>query len=338
MLAALVLLARPALTARVAAIAGGFLGLAVAVKLTYVVAVLVALVWTWFTAGRRPALRLVASAAASSLLVIGPIVLASPASAWRMIVVDQSLRGARDVGASRLALMVGASSDAVPHRILAGVLWALIAISAVVAVRTYRWSILWVGLLASNVVVLAATAVYFKHYSAVLAPAIALILGAGVQVAVDGARRRGVPGRTLFVVVSIAIACLVAVQLGFVRADRVGGRFPRAAVDRALGGSTCVTADSAAPLILTGWMARNIAHGCPVVVDFTGHVYEARGAPSRRSSEAFQAWAAAYLLTGDRIVLIRRPADQLDATTDALLAKRPVLLDRPQVLVLGPAP
>jgi hypothetical protein len=136
----------------------------------------------------------------------------------------------------------------------------------------------------------------------------------------------------------LLLAVVASIQVWDVVDDRSGRGFPRATVAQLLAGGRCVTADSATLLILTGVMGRNISNGCPVVVDFTGQVYETRGQPTYRgSNEEFQRRATDYLLSGDRIVLVRQSHDLLNAASMAELRARPVLLERKYVLVLGTA-
>jgi hypothetical protein len=192
----------------------------------------------------------------------------------------------------------------------------------------------------TNVAVLLVAGIYFTHYAAVLAPALVLVIGGAVQVALQYATTLSGPARTaLLAGAGVFLVAIVGVQLRAVHDDGTGRGFPRTAVAEQLAGGRCVTSDSAVPLILTGVMGRNIDNGCRVVVDFTGQVYETRGDSTYRAdNQEFQRLAADYLLSGDRIVLVRQGTDLLDDATTALLRSRPILIESRNLLVLGDGP
>lgn len=338
-LAALALLGRPVISGRAALAAGACVGVATAVKVTNLASLLVVVVWVLVVAGRRRCLQALAGAGAAFVVLAGPVILSAPSDAWRMIVVDQSIRRSAGVHLERLAPMLGLLGHESWATVLGVVLWVAIAVGALVVARVYPWSRLWVALLAVNVVLLLVGGIYFKHYSAALAPLLVLVIGAATQVVVDAARRSTPTRRlTLLAGMGVLLAVVAAVQVRDVAVDRSGRGFPRAAVAQLLAGGRCVAADSATPLILTGVMGRNIGNGCPVVVDFTGQVYETRGESTYRgANQQFQQRAKEYLLSGDRIVLVRERLDLLDAATIAEMRTRPVLLERRNLLVLGAA-
>ena len=104
-------------------------------------------------------------------------------------------------------------------------------------------------------------------------------------------------------------------------------------------GATCVTADSATALILTNTFSRNIANGCPVVVDFTGLVYSTRDLPLNRvNNPEYQRIALAYLNQGDAIIIMRERQVGFTAESLADIQRRPVLYTNQQVTVYGALP
>ena len=100
-----------------------------------------------------------------------------------------------------------------------------------------------------------------------------------------------------------------------------------------------MTADSATALILTNTFHSNLANGCPVVVDFTGQVYETRGYPlSRSENPEFQRLALEYLNRGERVIITRQAADGFTPETLANIQRRPILYANKNVTVYGPLP
>jgi hypothetical protein len=297
----------------------------------------VVLVWVFAVSGRRRGGQALVAAAAAAIVTAGPLLLVAPSAAWRMVVEDQAGRGALHIEPGRVLALVGATPDAAISRVLAAVLWAVIVAGIVLVWRTQPWARLWVWLLASETLLLLANGVMFRHYSAVLAPLVVLVLGAAVQVVLDATSTWSGTSRVVAVAsTATVVLAIIAGQLVTVSDYGAGRRFPWAQVTPLVAGARCVTADSATPLILTGSMSTNIEQGCPVVVDFTGQLYETRGEPLvRRENQAWQRWALDYLSSGDRTILVRQVNDGFTAATLADLVDRPVLLEAKKLVVLG---
>jgi hypothetical protein len=149
---------------------------------------------------------------------------------------------------------------------------------------------------------------WFLHYSALTAPVVALVIGAGAQqlVRVPGVRR----------VIALRIALAAALVLGLVAASlplasaSIGEKFPGRTLGRAVADRPgCVTSDHPSTLILMNVLSRNLERGCPLVVDLGGASYHLdspqRGVTSRRKNQVFQVYALAYLRTGDTTILAR---------------------------------
>jgi 4-amino-4-deoxy-L-arabinose transferase-like glycosyltransferase len=337
-LAALALLSRVPISARVAVAAGACLGAAAAIKATNLAGLAVVVVWVLWTAGRRRGLQTLAGGVAAAALLVLPLALAAPAAAWRMIVEDQAGRQSLELQLGRVASVLGLDRGFSGSYLVTLALVALVVVCAVAAVRAHPATLLWVVLLVVDGALLLAGSLYFTHYAASVAPMLVLILGAGAQVGLDASRRLPAAGRAAVVVLGVAaLGAVVLVQLRAVVDIQSGWRFPGPAVSRLVADGTCVTADSATPLILTGVLGRNIERGCPVVVDFTGQVYDTRGQGlDRPDNAAYQEWATDYLLSGDRIVLVRLDNDGLAPDTVDLLRARDVLKESDHVVVLGP--
>jgi hypothetical protein len=87
-----------------------------------------------------------------------------------------------------------------------------------------------------------------------------------------------------------------------------GQRFPSREFSAALAGAQgCVTSDHPSALILTDSIGRNIARGCPLVIDLGGYSHDLgrTEGSSRRGNESFQEFALRYLRSGDRAILAR---------------------------------
>jgi alpha-1,2-mannosyltransferase len=183
---------------------------------------------------------------------------------------------------------------------------------------------------------------YFTFYAAFLAPALALAVGCGVGVLVSGARRTRM--RAVLTPVALVVLAAVVVGLGFVVRDtRPGVRLPAARMQALVADARCVTGDAPEELLLADGLSRDLAHGCPVMVDVTGLTHDRdrgallpdglRTAPS--ANAAWQRDLSRYLLSGQRIVLSRSLAGVIGPELRHRLAERPVLLSSREVVVLG---
>jgi hypothetical protein len=234
-----------------------------------------------------------------------PFFLAAPGAMWRMVVLDQFGR-ARGVGVGRrLAEITSVSPIASGWSPLLVVVLGIVAVAAVLAWRlsTARPSVL---LLVAYTAMLMATPTWFFHYTGLTAPVLAIVCAAGVQQLVDLPAIRD--RRRLRIGVIVASLAALALPALFVAQLSEGERFPTRQFAAAVaGGSGCVTSDHPTALILTDIVGRNIARGCPLIIDLGGYTHDlGRGQyQSRRGNRAFQEYALDYLRTGDLAILAR---------------------------------
>jgi hypothetical protein len=192
-------------------------------------------------------------------------------------------------------------------------------------------------MLAVNVGVLLAAPTFFLNYTAFIAVPLVLTVGACAQLVSERLHRLA-PGAmriTAAVCVLLSLTTLLALGRGVWRP--AGESFPVRAATAAVAQGQCVTSDSATAIILTGHFSSNVEHGCPVVADFTGRVYETRGLPlARLRNPEFQAYALEYLLQGDYVIIMRAKTDDLTPQTTQTLARRPIVFTSKNVVIYGP--
>lgn len=348
LLLALGVLLRPraTITSRALVLAGVALGFAVAVKIWAVAPLVVLLVWCIWRLGLRSGLRLVAGAAAAAIVVCLPFLVYAPSAMVRMVVGDQLGRGRQAFGAWDRVLSMVAVLPVQPSdrpSLLTGLVGVAVVVLVLLAVFSRRpGSGLVVTLLGVQVAVLLSAPSYFTFYAAFLAPALALAVGCGVGVLVSGARRTRM--RAVLTPVALVVLAAVVVGLGFVVRDtRPGVRLPAARMQALVADARCVTGDAPEELLLADGLSRDLAHGCPVMVDVTGLTHDRdrgallpdglRTAPS--ANAAWQRDLSRYLLSGQRIVLSRSLAGVIGPELRHRLAERPVLLSSREVVVLG---
>ena len=104
----------------------------------------------------------------------------------------------------------------------------------------------------------------------------------------------------------------------------IGNRLSLGRLDAALAGERCVTADSPTLLIETGALARDLQHGCPLMLDPTGVSYDVGRMTllPRRADAAYQAAMAAYYGTSDAALFARLNHDAFPASTLAAIRRR----------------
>jgi len=305
---------------------GAVLGLGVVVKIWAVVPVLVVLTWQLVVRGWRPALQAALGAGAAVALVVLPFALGSGPTMLRYVVLDQLGRPRDGVPAStRLAGMTGVSltnlTENEAHRRLLLLVVCTIVVSAAVLAWRRRRGRLWVAMLAAQSTVLLASPSYLPHYAAYTAPALVLVVAAGVA---------SVPQRT-----RVPVAVLGCVALGLTMgawresplvdfpADDMARRLPPG----------CVQADAPTALALLDVLSRNLDQGCDVAVDLSGQTYDvghtdASGARVERIDNVqWQRDAPRYLMSGDAMVLARTRGNYFDRETLAVLDQWPTVVD-----------
>ncbi|MGN6741961.1 MAG: glycosyltransferase 87 family protein [Amnibacterium sp.] len=349
LLLALGVLLRPraTITSRGLVLAGVALGFAVGVKIWAAAPLVVLLLWCVWRLGWRSGLRLAAGAAAGAAAVCLPFAVNAPSAMVRMVVGDQLGRGRESFGTghrlrSMLAVLPVQPTD--KPTLLTGLLGIAVVVLVLLSVLSRRRGIgLVVTLLGVQVAVLLMAPSYFTFYAAFLAPALALAVGCGVGALVRGARR--VRLRSVLTPAALAALAAVAVGLGFVVwATRPGLAVPASRMQALVAGARCVTGDAPEGLLLADALDRDLANGCPVMVDVTGLTHDRdrsatlpAGRPTPLGADAaWQRDLGDYLLSGQRIVLARSLESGVGPALRHRLAERPVLLSSAEFVVLGP--
>lgn len=286
-----------------AALGGAVVGLGVVVKIWAVVPLAIVVAWQWRERGPRVAAWVAAGAGTAIALVVAPFAVAAPARMARLVVVDQLGRPRYTEGlAWRLERVLGVDLTRAPgpRGLLVAAVTATLVGAGVAAWRRDRGRV-WVVLLAAQVGVLLASPSYQEHYAAFAAPAVALVLAAGLST----------------VQAPLPLAAALAAGMGLVAV--VGAfaplapvrPFPAAQVRAQLPATGCVQSDQPAALALLGVLSRDLADGCHVPVDVTGETYDVgdrtrTGATvSRIDNRRWQSDAVAYLGSGSATVLAR---------------------------------
>lgn len=355
LLVALVALPRPAAHPTAAIVAGAFLGLGASVKLWGLVPLVVIVGWLVVNRAWRTFAIVAGTAAAVLALVVLPFAWLAPKRMWDMVVLGQLQRS--DGGTARAARLVRMSNLDLPsitrsHALgaVVTVLLAVLLLSVIiVAWRGEPRSRLWVALLLVQGAVLMVVPVYFDGYSSFIAPALMLVTGTAAGVVLRRARaapRANAVGARIIVWGLVVSAC----GLGIYRSDIRGEPNPTSpsavtAAESAVRPAQCVASDSPGLLLLTDTLTRDIARGCPVLIDVDGTIYsidEGRnsehlnGVPRRLASPAYQQILTDYFAAADAVIIHRTGSDGLTPTSLSTLSRRTVLLTRRDLTVYGP--
>ncbi|PFG39222.1 uncharacterized protein DUF2029 [Georgenia soli] len=325
-----VLLARPELTARAALGAGALLGLGVCVKIWGVVPLVIVAVWVGRRSGRGRLGQLLAGAAGVCVAVCLPFFLAAPSEMVRYVALAQLGRTRAAAGwAERMAGMVGPLLGRDP--VLRPV-HVLLVVGGCAAVALAAWSVrrdrrahLFLALLAGAVLTLLASPTTFRHYGALAAVPVSVVLGLAVQ----RARALQVRGRRPAQVMVAGATAVLLVAAAQSLAPAVRAPFPRALAGAARHVDGCVTADDPTALVLMDTLSRDLARGCRLWVDVSGLTYDparpTHGTP-RRLDGPWQRQVLGYLSSGEATVVHRRGTG-LDALSRATVARWPVLAE-----------
>ncbi|MFT4109867.1 MAG: hypothetical protein QM633_09670, partial [Propionicimonas sp.] len=292
--------------------AGILLGLVPAVKIWGVVMVAVVLVWAWAIRGLRHALAVALAAAGSCALVVLPFFLAAPARMWTMVVAAQLGRPELVMATpeERIWVMLGLFGRP-PGAAVAFVLAGLAAVVVGLALwRAREFAAAWlgVGLLVPMTWLLMVTPSFYGHYPAAIAVPFAITLGAAVTLAPAPGHRMAWLGSLALLPVVLAWATAADLHLA---QSHTGADVRFAALAPAVAhAGGCVTSEDPAPLIELGLVGRNIARGCPVWIDLTGHYLIdniGQGLPMP-DDPAYQEQVMTYLRSGSVAILGREYA------------------------------
>ncbi|MBU6245638.1 MAG: DUF2029 domain-containing protein [Actinomycetales bacterium] len=350
---ALVALRRPNETIARAVLAGAALGLGMSVKLWGAAPLAVILLWLLISRAWRT-LAIVAGAAASAFtLVVAPFMWAA---GWRMVQLVFLAQMARGQGGTplvdrpaRILSMdgtLGAHDVSGVSPLPSAAVWAgvgVIALSAIVVAWRRPIGRLWVALLIVQVAVLLAVPVYFAGYSSFVGPALALVLGAGLDVAVRDPRPPALRRPVAFMA-TVVVVLMAATGISHVLND---GDSLRAADDRVaavVDASRCVAADSSGVLLLYDALGRSIDDRCGrPLIDVDGTVYAVQpdnpgrlsSSTRRTQSDAYQQALRSYFGSGDTVLIHRAGADALTEGTSEVLAAKGLTLELPGLHVFG---
>lgn len=302
-------------------VAGLALGLGVTTKIFFAVAALIIVL-----AARRRAVPLLVGCVVIGLAV-GSLALATPDAAWRQIVLDQLGRPRltpSPVNRLTSILQVARVPDVAPVVVLLVAL-AATAGCCLLAVRV-RGGRLPVALLLASFPVLLSAPSYFRHYAALTAAPLALVVGIGVAEAVrrlaPAARRPVGPVLALVAVTVVSLSGWWHAGVG----SFVSPPLPRALLQSVRAVPGCVTSDDPSVLVFAGTLSRTLDQGCPFWPDTTGWLYDAAAPPAAdpglapMRNPAWQQQAYDYLTSGEATVLVRR-RDGLSTETRARIGE-----------------
>ena len=230
---------------------GAALGVAMAVKLSALIPV-VLLVLVCMGAVRRRALAMLAAVVGGFALLTVPFAVLAPGSFWRDTVTTQVARVPATGRASvltRLGEMTGLSEIGAPAAVVIGVSAGLLVlvVIAFVAYRQRPTPLEWFALTATAAVAVAqfAPAQYYPQYAALLAPFLSILLGVWVARLARSVQRR----RLVLGTVGVACAALFAAQGLFVHTESVPDY--AGAVDAVVPSGACALSNAPVYLVTT---------------------------------------------------------------------------------------
>jgi hypothetical protein len=333
------------------ALAGVALGLSVAIKIWAIVPALIVVGWLLLARPWRQGARVLLTAGATGTALALPFLVAAPLPMWQMVVTDQLGRRRTGDAVDRLNHLAGLSRWDLPSRLspqlgitLLGLLVAL-ALAATVA----RARLPALILVADTVILLSAPSA-FLHYGALVAAPLALVVGAGTArlVALATALSRGEPerreraGRVGRALVAGVLGVGMAVWAAPGLADRWGRAFPAAELRTAAQASDgCVATDDPSTLVLLDVLGRDVARGCPYVIDLGGTSYHSPLiAPGPRNrNQGWQRFAMSYLRDADAVIIVRfRSNFGFDRATAAEVQSWPVVARAGRYQLRAPQP
>ncbi|MDU0315629.1 hypothetical protein RKE38_18165 [Phycicoccus sp. M110.8] len=323
----LALRARRAPGAWLGTAAGAALGLAVCVKIWWVVPVAAVVVWCARGAARpRRALALLGSGVVGAgLVVTAPFFLAAPGPMWSSVVVAQLGRHPSRNPLPRLAdlgTFIRLDGPLPGSAVAAGTVLTA-AVFLLVVLRA--WSVTGargiVVVLGLQLVVLLAAPSWFPYYCDYLAGSMA------VTVAAAAAPRPHLRIATTVAdwmpTVLVSAVTLVVLATGAAALRPLPGA---EALARSVAGSRCVMSDAPMALIELDALSRGLAAGCPNWVDVTGRTYGPDRASGPRATNArWQTELTQYLRSGDAVTIFRRGGTGVSPSTQAAISRDGVL-------------
>jgi alpha-1,2-mannosyltransferase len=312
-------------------LAGAAAGVAMGMRIWYVVPVALIAAVHW-----RSAVRFALGAAIASAAICLPFLVASPAAMVREVVLDQLGRPRMTTPSlfKRVATVLGATDLHLPqpwsallsvNKVGLVLLVGLVACCAVAF--TVRGARLYPLTAIAAVVVLLASPSFFLHYAALAAPWVVLTVAVGVARML--AHLRSVPLRGLLT--ALLLVLVAAQNLRAVEIARSSSPIPVSTLrPAALQVHGCVLADDPQILAALDVLSRDLQRGCRLWPDVTGATYDRDSMKvagvllPRLRNEAWQEDVTRYLLSGDAVV-VHRAATQLDPDSSRLIRSGRVL-------------
>ncbi|MDQ1530641.1 MAG: alpha,2-mannosyltransferase, partial [Microbacteriaceae bacterium] len=309
------------------ALCGVALGLAIDVKIWYIVPLAVIAA---FAVGGR--LRVIVAAAVTVVVCYLPFFLAAPVDSFRQIVLDQLGRTGHLSVADRFASLLGVDGvgpfSTIPRLKPAdAVTLAALGLGALLVIAfADRRAWVLIALLVANVLVVMQAPSFFEHYAALTAAPLVLVIGVGVGRLVDQLRRR--PAR-------IAAVALIVVAIAGLNVRRSSERVDRPVPVAALQAAAarihgCIVSDEPDLLATMGVLTRDLDRGCPLEPDMSGISFDPAGQVpgkpdlGRTKNPVYQGLVLRYLRSGDAFIAVRKGA-AISAATKAELARNRVL-------------
>lgn len=285
-------------------LAGAVVGLPMAVKIWWVVPVV--LIIGWHATSRRSlraGLAALLGAAAGVTAVCLPFFLADPSGMWQSVITGQLGRAPKVPIVHRLAVL-----STVPELLkhLTGRQQesaALVFIIFVCAIIAFAWrgarrARFLILVVVAQLAVLMAAPSWFPYYSDYLGVGLAVIVGAAA-VAVRREHLTRTPAAALTAIV-LAITCLVTIT-GAGAIPRYAGAL---ALTRAVRDDRCVMSTNPTVLLRVNALSRGLAAGCPNWIDVSGRLM-GPDSPSRLKAQ-HRTWSevlAHYLSSGDALIV-----------------------------------
>lgn len=304
-------------------LAGALLGYGALVKLWGLVPLAVVLVWLLVSHGVRLAAGALAGAAGVIGLVMTPFAIAAPN--WLQLIVFAQLGRPRDDDdwQFRLRSLLGMAPVTGTVGTVAMVVAALLTVAAIVVACRTPTGRLHAALAVAGTAVLLAGPLWYPHYAAFVAAPLCLLYGTAA-----GVFLRRITARWLRVMVAAGFAAVLLAGVLALLGSTTGTRFPAARLTALLDGRPgCVTTDRTAVLVLTNTLRRNIARGCPVVVDSLGYRFAGQGtdASPAATRHRYQRELVDYLASGHSAVLVSRSPKSFEPELRARIESWPVI-------------
>jgi hypothetical protein len=302
-------------------VAGIALGFAVTDKIWYVAPLFSVVVWQFVARNFRAAVRIVAAAAATVVVLITPFAILTGRHMWDMVIRDQLGRpqGVRS-RFTRLTSIFGLKAFATGQATYLDVLTFVgiaVLIGVVIACCRQAGGPVLVWVFAVNLAVLMAAPPYYQHYAAFTAVPGTLL------VAVAAARLERLPRLAMRAGLAATIGLIIASTAAVITSP-TGRAFPAAFRTEAPPG--CTTADDPQALIDMNRLSRDLRLGCRLPVDVTGITFDRLASSTeRRYNLPWQRYLVDYLVSGTSFVVIRGTYDEPDHWARRTLRSHPII-------------